>query len=307
MIDNLRPVFDGHIPVFAVDSEAAHDTLRSRGVETIRIDEVLHAPPVNVVVVVCDLETMRWRSRSVREALARSRSLVLPICSFDPSPRAVGYTIDMLLECDFERAVLRSRHWSDILTRHPSPLVFRRPDVDFELSCHLLGDLRVSAQTDLTLRPGDWVSAARYFEVEMEYFDAVPRYFSLRGELLIDGMLTAKSQKMPPELDHLHDRTNAIIEGAGATPGLLCAAGNRLVSLTFGSVDLGPEILTLSGGSYDSNFVEFSIGTNSPSYPVDWSVNSLLNEGLEGIHVALGDGIEGAHIDLVSTGTRLVL
>ena len=305
-MESLRPIFDGAEPVFVAESDQVGKLFEARDLEHLSIHEMIERRPPDVVLVVERLETMRALHKEMHEATDQSRVLLLPACSFDPSPEVVAYSLDLLAASDFERAVSRNRVWRQVLSRHPSPLVFRRPGSDAELTCHLLGDVRVHCATEVVLPRGEWEGPAGYFEVEMELFDAQARYFSLEGELVVDGLLAAKSSNMAADLEPLHDEANDLIRERGGPAGRLRAADNRIVAFEIGGDDITDRLARLTGEMYERAFLEFSIGTNSVSAPVDWSVNSILNEGLAGIHVAIGDGIGGAHIDFVSTGTSLV-
>ena len=55
--------------------------------------------------------------------------------------------------------------------------------------------------------------------------------------------------------------------------------------------------------------VEMAISNNPglEASELDWSVNSVLNEGARGIHFAVGDGVTGAHIDFICPGMKDVL
>jgi hypothetical protein len=51
---------------------------------------------------------------------------------------------------------------------------------------------------------------------------------------------------------------------------------------------------------------EVAIGTGAlPLGRVEWSLNSVLNEGATGIHVGVGNGLNGTHFDFISTEARL--
>jgi hypothetical protein len=69
--------------------------------------------------------------------------------------------------------------------------------------------------------------------------------------------------------------------------------------------DILDDLLACVGDDGDK-IVEFSFGTNSDiDGALDWSVNSQINEGASGVHIALGDGVTGAHVDFVRPGATV--
>jgi hypothetical protein len=79
---------------------------------------------------------------------------------------------------------------------------------------------------------------------------------------------------------------------------------SRAVSISIDNVDITKKIREYSNPEYDLLLVEMAVSTNSSLQPneIDWSVNSFMNEGVEGIHIAVGDGMTGAHIDFICPG-----
>ncbi|WP_259697667.1 hypothetical protein [Pseudomonas brassicacearum] len=61
------------------------------------------------------------------------------------------------------------------------------------------------------------------------------------------------------------------------------------------------ELLTVAAGARGLRLTEFAIGVNSEIKPlIDYKMNSQLNEGIDGVHLAIGDGSSGYHIDFLS-------
>ncbi len=68
----------------------------------------------------------------------------------------------------------------------------------------------------------------------------------------------------------------------------------------------GEEYLALldqAAGQRGLYLSEFAIGVNDAIGPnINYSHNSPMNEGIKGVHVALGDGVNGYHIDFLCPG-----
>jgi hypothetical protein len=269
--------------------------------------------PPDAVLVISDIAILA-KTEVLRDRFASSRVLLVPVAAFDPATSAAEYTVQVLLASDFAAAIERNRRWREALERLPSPLVFADAQhPGRELRCHLLGDLTLNGRDVLSLEPGEWVAAAEYFEVEMESFGAAPTLFSVEGQISVSGVLAAKGPNMPNEMYSRHDdalRTRRDLAMAWRR-GVLWCEGNKPVRFEPDDVSAPAcdrpleRLLDAAGPEYGGNLLEFSIGTNvTPGLALDWSVNSCMNEGVRGIHVAIGDGICGAHVDFVSAGAE---
>ncbi len=61
-----------------------------------------------------------------------------------------------------------------------------------------------------------------------------------------------------------------------------------------------------TNADYEWRLAELAFGTNvGIAQSIDWSYNSQFNEGIGGMHIALGDGRTGFHIDFICPGGQL--
>ncbi|MHC8402002.1 hypothetical protein ACYZTX_21715 [Pseudomonas sp. MDT1-17] len=61
------------------------------------------------------------------------------------------------------------------------------------------------------------------------------------------------------------------------------------------------KLLDLAAGSRGLKLTEFAIGVNEAiASSIDYKINSQMNEGISGVHLAIGDGSSGYHIDFLS-------
>ncbi|MHC8352076.1 hypothetical protein ACYZT7_22905 [Pseudomonas sp. RT4P38] len=61
------------------------------------------------------------------------------------------------------------------------------------------------------------------------------------------------------------------------------------------------KLLDLAASSRGLKLTEFAIGVNEAIAPsIDYKINSQMNEGICGVHLAIGDGSSGYHIDFLS-------
>jgi hypothetical protein len=127
-----------------------------------------------------------------------------------------------------------------------------------------------------------------------------PCPFSFTGTLNIAGILTVLRKANPtlPEglktsLQWLSDR----VSGEGA---LLSIKDNTIHSLKIKNEE-HVKLIELAAGSRGLKLTKFAIGVNECiAANNDYTINSHMNEGISGVHLAIGDGSSGYHIDFLS-------
>jgi hypothetical protein len=61
------------------------------------------------------------------------------------------------------------------------------------------------------------------------------------------------------------------------------------------------KLIDLAAGPRGLKLTEFAIGVNELiAENIDYKMNSQMNEGISGVHLAIGDGSSGYHIDFLS-------
>ena len=50
---------------------------------------------------------------------------------------------------------------------------------------------------------------------------------------------------------------------------------------------------------------EFAFGVVEHTKPLDWKINSVVNEGIKGVHIGIGMGLDTPHVDFIAAGARL--
>ena len=87
--------------------------------------------------------------------------------------------------------------------------------------------------------------------------------------------------------------------------GRLVIAANRVVEFVVAGKNY-VSLLEEASGVRGLNITEFAVGVNaSIGSEIDYHVNSQLNEGIDGLHVAIGDGACGFHIDFLCPGATV--
>lgn len=302
--DRLKPLFEGDFDTlsFVIDDDELGEWLANKGLHVQRLEAGFEPSPA-VVLIVTDFQNFRrFSSLNGRAAFEDSRVLSVPMAAFDGSITATTYTVARILESDFEAAVTASSAWQRRLEQNLEPLRFSGPRS--ELSGKLADEIAVALRTRTTIAPGDWVAPGEYFEVELEALGtAIPR-FHVEGRLGLDTILAAASPRLPRELQAKHVRARELVAAwtSRGEPMLVEVEDNQVVAFRVGAADLLDELRDLSNEAYDLAVLEFSIGLNPLMLTnADWTINSFMNEGACGVHIAVGDGMTGIHLDLVAT------
>jgi hypothetical protein len=147
------------------------------------------------------------------------------------------------------------------------------------------------------LADGEHASIGAYFEVELgANWVELEETFHVNGHMCVEGALIAHHREMPAEVRRtLPDAERLLIELRKRLPLTIDIQDSRVVPGAFG--DLDEQLRELTNPRYDGLLTELAFGTNTAiNAHVDWSHNSQLNEGMGGIHIALGDGLTGTHI-----------
>ena len=241
-----------------------------------------------------------------------SRLLIVPVAAFDPGFEAARYTLELLAESDFESGAAQNAAWLERLDKAEEPLRFAGENG--ELTCELRERLiMMKPQLKAKLNRGEWDAIGSYFEIALvpdneDFFH--PGYI-VDGRLMVDGVAIARHRIMPEELEPLHAEAWAFfaeLRRGGHAPLELVIESSRVTGATAGGRDITEELLRFSNPKRELVLVEMAI-SNNPGLErsrLDWSHNSVLNEGSRGIHVAVGDGVTGAHIDFVCPGIELL-
>jgi hypothetical protein len=222
---------------------------------------------------------------------------------FEPSLEAALYSLQLLLKSNFETALRKQRCVLDMLNSHDS-FFLSGNDADARIIVQTHAQPYALIKEDIE---GDFVqSVADFFEVHYAHMNPQePCPFSFNGTLKISGILTALRNTNPslPEniktpLKHLSYRISQ--EGA-----LLSIKDNTIVSIRTKNEE-HINLLSLAAGPRGLKLTEFAIGVNEViASCIDYKINSQMNEGISGVHLAIGDGSSGYHIDFLSPAVNV--
>ncbi|WP_242487737.1 hypothetical protein [Pseudomonas sp. TH31] len=144
-------------------------------------------------------------------------------------------------------------------------------------------------------------SVAEFFEVHYAHMNPHEQCpFSFSGTLKIEGILTILRKHNPELPDGLKISLKCLSDRISQHSATLVVRDNIITSLkTNNEEHIKP--LNLATGARGLRLTEFAIGVNDAIAPtIDYKINSQMNEGIRGVHVAIGDGSSGYHIDFLS-------
>ncbi|KEQ19296.1 hypothetical protein [Endozoicomonas numazuensis] len=235
-----------------------------------------------------------------------ARLLSLPLHFFDNSTEAVLYNLKQLFAIDFNQCLSDRDEWYKRLTENEK-LIFGKDN--FTLECIPHNPVCLDVIDDSPLFP---CTASRLLEVGLEYQTTDEnRTFTINGTLPIEGAVVSC---LPCITHEQHEKGLKIARRIAASQLTTCEiVNNELVSLNIDGDECCQQVVALAGpsdgelGPKPTEAKEFSIGLNKWVLDnIDYTINSPLNEGVEGIHVGFGDGHNGLHMDFLIPQAQLI-
>lgn len=304
---NLKAIFAGEDAVVVTDDWRLANWVAAAGVQATTFDEISSGDveaPRRALAVPLNWDLVPSR-QALRETLSAAGVLWLPLASFSSDLEEAKYSVEIFSQVDVARTVAMNRR---VITR----LLMAREEVtlsgpDTALQVRLPDSLQVVGRTRLALLPDEHSALGNYFEVGMSPTDIEGRVdtaLSVCGTLRVDSVLVGKHRELKgPRASSFPDAVVLANKLRKACPFQVTIHENRIVD---GLGEWGDAIDALSGPEYRTFLTEVAIGTGAmPLDRVDWSLNSVLNEGATGIHIGVGNGLNGAHFDFISKEARL--
>ena len=315
LYETLMPIFNAK-PWFFADDPQLLDWLRSNGFEAHKFGEssIRDAPEEsieNAVLLPSKDTTVTYKL--LDEVFRNSKVLLVPLYAFDNSYEAAVYTVEMMSVSNFVTATDTNRRMVKILETSKEPLIFQGEGCS--LNCEL--DDRVNLlypKMEAELLPGEWASPASWLETALipDYEDIYSPGYNVNGEYVAYGAAVAFFRQAPPAVEKMHREAWALMKRLhleNQFPLHMIVENSHVKRVaTRGGSDITSKLLELSNAKLEMLLVEVALSGNSGISPeqIDWKENSVMNEGSQGMHLAIGDGLTGAHIDLIAPGVTLL-
>ncbi|NWA08502.1 hypothetical protein [Pseudomonas gingeri] len=296
-------LFNGDTPIVLSDSTDLVLKCQNLGIRAINLNSVEDLPENSLIFTFCDAA-----ATLVSEKAKKSKNKKILFCAthvFEPSVEHAIYTLKLILGSNFHTALKLQKKLLEILSNHKT---FRILGPKTSAKASLSDEAAPYALIEEDIKENFVHSIAEFFEVHYAHMNRLkPCPFCLSGSLEISGILTVLRTPSPSHPKDLKEKLKDLLECVAQHGAMLTVKDNIATSF---KVNNREEIETLitAAGERGAHLTEFAIGVNQSIAPIiDFGVNSQMNEGIEGIHIAIGDGAKGYHIDFLSPGTQILV
>jgi len=278
------------------DSQEFLDECSHQGLNTAHIHELSTLPRNSIIFSFSD--NAARLTLEIAKATPVKKSVFCAAQVFDPSFSSANYGLRLLLNSDFRRALERQRFFLNMLNSHDSFLLSGE-DTFGKVTLNRQAEPYALIEEDIS---ENFIhSAAEFFEVHYAHMNIHERCpFCLNGKLKISGILTVLRKANPQLPKNIRARLALLSDSLAKAGGFLTVVENKVTSLQADNEE-HIETLKLAAGARGLGLTEFAIGVNEEiAACIDYKVNSQMNEGINGVHLAIGDGSSGFHIDFLS-------
>ncbi|MGV8920909.1 MAG: hypothetical protein ACOH2R_24560 [Pseudomonas sp.] len=300
-LQHLERFFGSSDITLLTDSKALAAHARSLAINALLIDE-LHDMPANSACITL--------SREGTDALLRvaarthsGRAIYTQAHAFDPTLESAIYTLELICATDYRQAM---RNQETLLTLLDDHQRVQLSGANNHGVLHIADDVAPYAmiEEDVMAAEKEFIfPLAELLEVHYTHMNpAEPRPFTLNGEFKVAGLLSARGYHDPSIAPSLIRSLKGLAYNVATHGATLIIEDNQICALQVGDLDYR-ALLNEATGSRGLALTECAFGVNaSIGERIDYRINSQLNEGIQGLHVAVGDGRCGYHIDLLIPG-----
>jgi len=226
----------------------------------------------------------------------------LAVSKFDPSPETLRYSLQKIFDIPDYQSMLDYR--DALYDQALSAKEIKIHTGNGNVLTGILADEIEVANYDSVLESGWIYSLAEFFETSIVNVEANKSSFCIEGRLSFSGITHLENS---PELKlATASLTSTMMELAQKGNNWLECRDNSITKIILGGEDY-TETLTnhVKGSEREMSLTEFAFGVVDHVNPMDWRINSVLNEGIRGMHVGIGMGLDIPHIDFISEGAQL--
>ncbi|KPA94492.1 MULTISPECIES: hypothetical protein [Pseudomonas] len=288
--------------VIVADSEMFVRGLRELGLEASLLGSLERLPAQSLAFSFSRQGARQLYQRAARTA--HKQTLLCPLHAFDTGLENALYSLMLLLRCDFADCLRRQQHYLTLLNG------LRRlhlTSANSRAEVWLNGNCAPYALTRNEIGESFVLSVTELFEVHYAHMRPdCPDIFQVSGVLHVSGLLLSRSSRARPLPDGLVDDMRRLAAQVAHHDAWLRIEHNQVRSFVVAGEEY-LQLLSQAAGHRGLYLSEFAIGVNDAIGPnINYLRNSPINEGILGVHVALGDGLNGYHIDFLSPGIEVL-
>lgn len=234
----------------------------------------------------------------IAENADRKKSIFCAAQVFEPSVTAAMYSLRLLLSSDFEHSLSMQRSVLSMLNSNQE-FSLRGNHAAASVSIHSHAKAYALLAEDIS---DNFIqSVAEFFEVHYAHMDPKePSPFSFNGTLRVAGILAVQRKPNPTLPEGLKSSLRWLSDRIAQEGATISIKDNTIISFKINDEEQ-IKLLDLAAGNRGLKLTEFAIGVNQAIAPdIDYKMNSQMNEGISGVHLAIGDGSSGFHIDFLS-------
>lgn len=300
-LKHIERFFDSKDITLLTDSEGLLAYGQSNHIPVGLICEQNHLPANSVCITVT-----RQGTESLLQLAARSESgkaIYTQAHAFDPAFDSVIYGFEQMCNSDYCQAMHKQEQLLALLDDHDQ-LILVGPNSSGRLiiaegvAPYAMIEEDVQAAKDKFIFP-----LAELLEVHYTHMNPdEPRSFTVNGTFEVAGMLSALGYHDPSTPLQLIESLAALAVLVAKHRATVVIKDNLVSSFKIAGRDYC-TLLNQATGPRGLHLTECAFGVNANiAATIDYKINSQLNEGIEGLHVAVGDGRQGYHIDLLMPG-----
>ncbi len=291
------------IPI-VTDTAIGSEIAKKYGFKTLRFEDFDFSVPQNTALLLITTYETHTKLRDLWE-IGKATVAHLAMAKFDCSPETIDYGLSKLLSVRFADTLkTRSNAYADMLSA---------PRIEFEskgerIACQFSEEILMANNSDV-MEAGWFYSVAEFFEASI--VNLVKKESDFVSSFILDGVFPFDGIIFLCNNAELKEKFGASLHRFMER----CSMGdNRLVfnksiaeTIIIGGVDVTDEFSRLFGKlERGLSAMEIAIGCVDYADPVDWSKNSLLNEGTDGVHIGIGMGLQMPHIDFISSKAKVI-
>lgn len=296
-LPNMISTLFGHEkPSIIADSEDFLRECKHLGFNTANISDLANLPKNSIVFSFSnDAAKMTFE---LAKNTKNKKSVFCATQVFEPTVASALYSLKLLLSSNFENALCTQRSVLNMLNSNES-FFLTGNDADARVTVFPHAQPYALLAEDVS---HNFVqSVAEFFEVHYAHMHPQePCPFSFSGTLKVAGILTVLRKPNSTLPEGLKTSLKWLSDRISEEDTFLSIEDNTVTSLKIKDED-HIKLLDLAAGPRGLKLTEFAIGVNEAiAQNIDYKINSQMNEGISGVHLAIGDGSSGYHIDFLS-------